>query len=892
MTVTTPPAPPTDHTHNPLRLLCDHARLPGAEHLLDPARLSALLGREVTADRVRIKPDASVLIAHRPAGPGPAVANPVGPTTPGSNDAGPAVPAPAAAPAVGATAAGATRPDLPGCALDEAGWVLLVASRDKRDNILRRAARCGSEVREHRVAHGADPDRGPFLLSGDMLGDPRLGGEIHRVLRRRSSAGTPRVLSYNPGRHALLLLPGTGEVLRVASRPLDALLQVTDCWRALDLPALEQRRWRHRRAVLVAEHWGRGDLAALAAHPRSMPAATRLGGIMARLHAADVSTHDLPAARIGAPIPETLTALTDLLPEHGARLARLAERLRAALAVDTPPVLIHGDLSPDQVLVSVDEAVPAGQGRLPLRVVDLDRSGLGPAEADLGAWLAACLLAGVEEQATAFLDGYARQRPLPAPEQLAAWTARAVLAAALDPMRRGAADWLPQVTRRLALAEAVLERPHRLPLPVAPRAATPTESRAAQRSPIPAEVEHRGARLRVRRAWADDGRGLPLELADETSRAPLRAGRLDPATGEVTVFETGTDPRLPGLARVLAAHPGAVVVSHRPGKRAVVRTRDDHGAVRFVKIVRPGRAARLLEAITRAEDFAGPFRTAPVLAADEDTVTFAELPGRLLHDGLPLADGTWQRAWRETLEAWSAAVDASRSRPAAATGGEGAEPAPGQVHGPAAEAAVLSTWCERAGAVDPAGARTRGRAVAAAQRELARLGDVTHPALIHRDLHDKQILWCEGEAPALLDVDTATLGDPALDAGNLRAHAAWRELQGLWSAEQAAVVRQEIDRAAAASDLRPEALAAYESATIARLACVYAFRPQWRTAAQQLAATLDPAGHDAADDPVPHDLAPDSSPHDPTPHDPAPEPFPHDPTPHDPTSPLGRSISR
>src|SRR5699024_4488672 len=85
----------------------------------------------------------------------------------------------------------------------------------------------------------------------------------------------PRVLSYNPGRHALLLLPGTGEVLRVASRPLDALLQVTDCWRALDLPALEQRRWRHRRAVLVAEHWGRGDLAALAAHPRSMPAAPR-----------------------------------------------------------------------------------------------------------------------------------------------------------------------------------------------------------------------------------------------------------------------------------------------------------------------------------------------------------------------------------------------------------------------------------------------------------------------------------------------------------------------------------------------------------------------------------------------------------------------------------------
>src|SRR5699024_12348182 len=121
-------------------------------------RPSSCRGREVTAAWVRIKPAASALRAHRPAGPGPAVANPVGPTTPGSNDAGPAVPAPAAAPAVGATAAGATRPDLPGCALDEAGWVLLVASRDKRDNILRRAARCGSAVRERRVAHGPDAD--------------------------------------------------------------------------------------------------------------------------------------------------------------------------------------------------------------------------------------------------------------------------------------------------------------------------------------------------------------------------------------------------------------------------------------------------------------------------------------------------------------------------------------------------------------------------------------------------------------------------------------------------------------------------------------------------------------------------------------------------------------
>ncbi|MDN5899581.1 MAG: hypothetical protein L0H74_05880, partial [Brachybacterium sp.] len=398
--------------------------------------------------------------------------------------------------------------------------------------------------------------------------------------------------------------------------------------------------------------------------------------------------------------------------------------------------------------------------------------------------------------------------------------------------------------------------PERLPLPAPDRTDDGSAPREAGRAPlVPARVEHDGAVLTVRRAWADDGRGLPLELAEEHADredGPLRGARLEAATGRITVHEAGSDPRLPGLARVLAAHPGAVVVSHRPGKRAVVRHGQGPDALRYVKIVRPGRAARLLVAIARAEDFTGPFRTAQVLAADNDTVTFAELPGHLLHEGLPVADGSWRRAWRDTLGAWSAAVRSSRRRlDAAGTGAVGGHAAAlghETVHGPAAEAAVLNTWCERADAVDPAGARARGRAVAAAHRELARVDGVDRPALIHRDLHDKQILWRPGEPPALLDVDTAALGDPALDVGNLRAHALWRELQGLWSPDQAEVVREEIDRAALHSGIRPETLAAYESGTIARLACVYAFRPQWRDLARTLAATLDPHHLSAAAD--------------------------------------------
>src|SRR5699024_10690374 len=238
---------------------------------------------------------------------------------------------------------------------------------------------------------------------------------------------------------------------------------------------------------------------------------------------------------------------------------------------------------PDQVLVSVDETAVPGEGRLPLRVVDLDRSGPGPAGVDLGSWIASCLLAGVEEQAAAFLGGYARHRHLPSAAELAAWTARGLLA----------------VDQRLGLAETVLARPARLPLPATDRAPEDAPVPEAS-SPVPARVLHEGRALNVRRAWADDGRGLPLELTDDTpgtDGAVLRAARLDAATGRVTVHEAGTDPRLPGLARVLAEHSGAVVVSHRPGKRAVVRTRDDDGTTRYVKIVRPGRSRRLLEAI-------------------------------------------------------------------------------------------------------------------------------------------------------------------------------------------------------------------------------------------------------------------------------------------------------
>jgi hypothetical protein len=87
-------------------------------------------------------------------------------------------------------------------------------------------------------------------------------------------------------------------------------------------------------------------------------------------------------------------------------------------------------------------------------------------------------------------------------------------------------------------------------------------------------------------------------------------------------------------------------------------------------------------------------------------------------------------------------------------------------------------------------------------------------------------------------VDTACWGDPALDLGNLRAHARWRELQGLWSAAHAEELRDQIDRTAHLAGISRAAVTTYERSTLARLTCVYALRPRWRTHARTLAAEV------------------------------------------------------
>ncbi|MDF1488556.1 phosphotransferase [Tessaracoccus caeni] len=315
---------------------------------------------------------------------------------------------------------------------------------------------------------------------------------------------------------------------------------------------------------------------------------------------------------------------------------------------------------------------------------------------------------------------------------------------------------------------------------------------------------------RVARAWPDRGPRLSVELR---LHGRIRGGSWD--AGRLTALVPGTDPALPALAEALTRTAGTVV-SHRPGKRAVVRGAD--GA--FTKVVRRKRAAKILQGMDHATTFASAFRTPEVLAHGSSTVTFSAVAGASLHDATSWSDELWHRAWDETLTAWMAAV--SRTAP----------PAP--VHDVAAEVRVLDDWTSKA--VFPEGdaqlrlADARDGAVAA----LSSLPDTESWRPIHRDLHDKQLLWHPNLGPGIIDLDTACLGDPALDLGNLRAHARLRRLQRLWTDAQSTTVRDAVDRAASQLGCPTASIDAYEQSALVRLACVYSFRPRWRRLAPAL----------------------------------------------------------
>jgi aminoglycoside phosphotransferase (APT) family kinase protein len=98
----------------------------------------------------------------------------------------------------------------------------------------------------------------------------------------------------------------------------------------------------------------------------------------------------------------------------------------------------------------------------------------------------------------------------------------------------------------------------------------------------------------------------------------------------------------------------------------------------------------------------------------------------------------------------------------------------------------------------------------------------------HRDFYDKQVL-VEGDRVTFLDLDTACLAEPELDAGNFLAHLRLRSLQR--SDEKIRELAGPFLEAYARrrGRLDPRRLHWYEAGSLLRLSCVYSFRPRCRS---------------------------------------------------------------
>ncbi len=403
--------------------------LPCLSAVLDDGRLSELMGEDVRITRVRYKPHTSALVAFtrtrdRRAEPGWAV----------------------------------TRAADPGAKL--AGRAVVAAGHGGNVRFLRPdPADSEAFIAVGEVAHDWPLRKNLRWLAGEGLA--RLGA-VPRPGQLLD--GTARVLRYNPERRLVLLepVPGSAVVIKTAAQPINeaAGRWLQERLQAQGVPVLPWLGDAHcsRRGTRASPAWGSGDLAA-AGTPLN---ARHAGQALARLHGIpgpgpgdspgpgdnpEPGARPWPAEPFGQ-LEATVRTVTVLVPELGVAAARLAERLRNRLdevAAVPAPVLVHGDFSADQVLVSGGD----------VRLIDFDRARFGAPEADLGSF------AAVEEvrrwaadprpgpYTDELLEGYGAGGGRFTPAAVPVWAAFRLFCDSVDPFRDRSPGWSEVIARHI-----------------------------------------------------------------------------------------------------------------------------------------------------------------------------------------------------------------------------------------------------------------------------------------------------------------------------------------------------------------------------------------------------------------------------------------------------------
>lgn len=476
-------------------------------------------------------------------------------------------------------------------------------------------------------------------------------------------------------------------------------------------------------------------------------------------HRLPIDTAPMAPRRTVAEALAALDVLALVEPTLAAAVMRLTLHLRGVDEPGGPPVLVHGDLHLGQLVVHHGNA----------QLVDLERAHHGHAHTDLSS-LAAHLL-----ELTIVDDGHRAGRALG--DLRRAWVADGGDGNDLDGVPLACA-----LVQRALLAFRTFD----------PR--WPGLGAALLEQAIDAAGAPRWHTVHARPSghWTASGGG-----GHRTPRAAIAEGvhweAVDPTTDE----------RLPGLEAALSR---GALVTHRPGRRAVVRTDET-----FIKVLPPKRARALVDRLSAV----GPLlpsslRSPSVLSVDTGLglVEIESMSGTPFHDRLIGSDSRARASAIDLAGRLVADFGATSVRavtlPDAGDGGDsrawattiaGLHPSLGVVHAPVVDRL----------------------------EHLRAQHLIDRPVgLVHGDLHDRNLLLVDG-AGAIIDLDSVGLGDPAVDVGNLAAHLVLRAMQrgdrptaGRGEAEQL------LDAAGGAVAHR-----VHVARTLHRLACVYRLRARW-----------------------------------------------------------------
>lgn len=286
----------------------------------------------------------------------------------------------------------------------------------------------------------------------------------------------------------------------------------------------------------------------------------------------------------------------------------------------------------------------------------------------------------------------------------------------------------------------------------------------------------------------------------------------------IVIQPAGADKVLTPLPELAAA--GDLLV-HRPERRAVVRQSQPRTSPSYVKLVKPSRVLSLINTHEQLSAAVGADCTTPKLLSADRAVgvtVWSHVPGITLFDGMRTQ--LWDAAhlgeiWRvfgKTL-AHLHRADVSDIRTVL------------PLHSPEREIAVAQNWLNLAAALlDETAPHVH---IVDHATDVLTTGTPTRPAIIHRDLHDKQVLVNNGRL-GMVDADTLSLGEPELDLANLRTHLELRHMQGFIDADTARLAWAAF-RDGYGEQPRMSRVNAFATLTRLRLFGVYAFRPRWRS---------------------------------------------------------------